>query len=268
MVNSSYRDHRTDASPRLDARRDRSDLHGAAARSDLPRADGPPRASPRRRGAGLHAAQHQDRRLSRGLRLLPAVGALQDRRRRATDLVERSTSDARRPTRARDAGRHAVLHGRGLARRADGRGSSSACSRWSAACAGSGMEACCTLGMLTQEQADALAEAGLTAYNHNLDTSPEFYGQHHHDAHLRRPARRRSRACARPGITVCCGGIIGMGEDRPRPLPAAAAAGRARSASGERARQPAGARRRARRSAICRPRIRSSWCARSRRRAS
>jgi biotin synthase len=39
-----------------------------------------------------------------------------------------------------------------------------------------GMEACCTLGMLTDEQADQLAEAGLTAYNHNLDTSPEFYG--------------------------------------------------------------------------------------------
>ena len=49
---------------------------------------------------------------------------------------------------------------------------------------GLGMEACCTLGMLNQEQADALAAAGLTAYNHNLDTSPEFYGQHHHDAHL------------------------------------------------------------------------------------
>src|ERR1041384_151201 len=40
-----------------------------------------------------------------------------------------------------------------------------------------GMEACCTLGMLEQDQAEALAEAGLTAYNHNLDTSPDFYGQ-------------------------------------------------------------------------------------------
>ena len=39
-----------------------------------------------------------------------------------------------------------------------------------------GMEVCCTLGMLTQTQADALKAAGLTAYNHNLDTSPEFYG--------------------------------------------------------------------------------------------
>src|SRR5205807_9071984 len=40
-----------------------------------------------------------------------------------------------------------------------------------------GLEACCTLGMLTEAQARALAEAGLTAYNHNLDTSPEFYGE-------------------------------------------------------------------------------------------
>jgi biotin synthase len=78
---------------------------------------------------------------------------------------------------------------------------------------GLGMEACCTLGMLTQEQADALSEAGLTAYNHNLDTSPEFYG------HIitTRTYRDRLDTLARvrkAGITVCCGGIIGMGEDR------------------------------------------------------
>jgi biotin synthase len=76
-----------------------------------------------------------------------------------------------------------------------------------------GMEACCTLGMLTQEQANALGEAGLTAYNHNLDTSPEFYG------HIitTRTYRDRLDTLARvrqAGITVCCGGIIGMGEDR------------------------------------------------------
>src|SRR5579872_6276525 len=76
-----------------------------------------------------------------------------------------------------------------------------------------GMEACCTLGMLTQEQADSLAEAGLSAYNHNLDTSPEFYGQiistRTYQDRLETLARVR-----RAGITVCCGGIIGMGEDR------------------------------------------------------
>jgi biotin synthase len=78
---------------------------------------------------------------------------------------------------------------------------------------GLGLEACCTLGMLTQEQADRLAEAGLTAYNHNLDTSPEFYGQiittRTYDERLDTLARVRQA-----GITVCCGGIIGLGEDR------------------------------------------------------
>ena len=76
-----------------------------------------------------------------------------------------------------------------------------------------GLEACCTLGMLTQPQADALAEAGLTAYNHNLDTSSEFYGQiigtRTYQERLATLERVR-----RSGVTVCCGGIIGMGESR------------------------------------------------------
>jgi biotin synthase len=76
-----------------------------------------------------------------------------------------------------------------------------------------GLEACCTLGMLTDEQAAALAEAGLTAYNHNLDTSPEFYGEiittRTYDERLATIARVR-----RAGVTVCSGGIIGMGESR------------------------------------------------------
>lgn len=76
-----------------------------------------------------------------------------------------------------------------------------------------GMEACCTLGMLTQEQANALAEAGLTAYNHNLDTSPEFYGEiigtRTYGDRLATLDRVRQA-----GVTLCCGGIIGMGESR------------------------------------------------------
>ena len=76
-----------------------------------------------------------------------------------------------------------------------------------------GMETCCTLGMLDQGQADALAQAGLTAYNHNLDTAPDFYGQiittRTYDERL--ATLQRVRAA---GITVCCGGIIGMGESR------------------------------------------------------
>ena len=76
-----------------------------------------------------------------------------------------------------------------------------------------GLEACCTLGMLTQEQADALASAGLSAYNHNLDTSREFYSSiittRSYDDRLETLARVRQA-----GVTVCSGGIIGMGEDR------------------------------------------------------
>ncbi len=74
-----------------------------------------------------------------------------------------------------------------------------------------GMEACCTLGMLTAEQAERLADAGLTAYNHNLDTGPEFYGEiistRVYEDRLRTLGHVRAS-----GVTVCCGGILGMGE--------------------------------------------------------
>jgi biotin synthase len=74
-----------------------------------------------------------------------------------------------------------------------------------------GMEACATLGMLTDDQARRLGDAGLTAYNHNLDTSREFYGRvittRTYDDRLRTLSRVRQA-----GITVCSGGIIGMGE--------------------------------------------------------
>jgi biotin synthase len=76
-----------------------------------------------------------------------------------------------------------------------------------------GMEACCTLGMLTEEQACSLASAGLTAYNHNLDTSPEYYGR----IITTRTYKDRLDTIDRvrqAGITVCCGGIVGMGEVR------------------------------------------------------
>src|SRR6201987_2354513 len=74
-----------------------------------------------------------------------------------------------------------------------------------------GMEVCCTLGMLNERQAERLKEAGLTAYNHNLDTSPEFYGSiittRVYEDRLKTLAAVRGA-----GITVCCGGILGMGE--------------------------------------------------------
>ena len=73
------------------------------------------------------------------------------------------------------------------------------------------LEVCCTLGMLTEKQAEDLAAAGLTAYNHNLDTSPEFYG----DIITTRVYEDRLKTIGhvrKAGITVCCGGIVGMGE--------------------------------------------------------
>jgi biotin synthase len=74
-----------------------------------------------------------------------------------------------------------------------------------------GLEACVTAGMLTDLQAARLADAGLTAYNHNLDTSPEHYDRiittRTYQERLETLARVR-----RSGITLCCGGIIGMGE--------------------------------------------------------
>jgi len=74
-----------------------------------------------------------------------------------------------------------------------------------------GLEACVTAGMLNQSQADRLAGAGLTAYNHNLDTSPEFYGE---IIGTRTYADRlETLNCVRQaGLTVCSGGIIGLGE--------------------------------------------------------
>ena len=76
-----------------------------------------------------------------------------------------------------------------------------------------GLETCCTLGMLKDGQAEALKAAGLDYYNHNLDTSPDFYGDivstRDYDDRLETLARVRDA-----GLRVCCGGIVGMGETR------------------------------------------------------
>jgi biotin synthase len=76
-----------------------------------------------------------------------------------------------------------------------------------------GLETCVTLGMLEAEQAQALKQAGLDYYNHNLDTSPEFYGEiittRSYQDRLDTLAHVRAA-----GINVCCGGIVGLGENR------------------------------------------------------
>jgi len=76
-----------------------------------------------------------------------------------------------------------------------------------------GLETCATLGMLKPGQAEKLRDAGLDYYNHNLDTSPEFYGE----IITTRAYRDRLETLQRvrgAGIRVCCGGIVGMGESR------------------------------------------------------
>ena len=76
-----------------------------------------------------------------------------------------------------------------------------------------GLETCLTLGMLTEAQTQRLKEAGLDYYNHNLDTSPEFYG----DVITTRTYQDRLDTLQHvrdAGMHVCCGGILGMGESR------------------------------------------------------
>ena len=76
-----------------------------------------------------------------------------------------------------------------------------------------GLETCMTLGMLTEPQAGRLAEAGLDYYNHNIDTSPEYYG----DIITTRTMQDRFDTLQHvrdAGMKVCCGGIVGLGEGR------------------------------------------------------
>jgi biotin synthase len=83
-----------------------------------------------------------------------------------------------------------------------------------------GMEVCVTLGQLSDEAARQLKAAGVTAYNHNLDTSPEFY-PNIVTTHTYQDRLDTIRSVQKAGLSVCCGGIIGMGEsvdDRLRML--------------------------------------------------
>ncbi len=82
-----------------------------------------------------------------------------------------------------------------------------------AAVKGLGMETCATLGMLEDGQAEALREAGLDYYNHNLDTAPEHYGDiiHTREYQDRLDTLERVRGA---GLKTCCGGIVGLGETR------------------------------------------------------
>jgi biotin synthase len=78
---------------------------------------------------------------------------------------------------------------------------------------GMGLETCMTLGMLTVDQARSLKAAGLDYYNHNIDTSPEYYGEIIHTRTFQERLDTLEEV-RRAGIAVCCGGIVGMGESR------------------------------------------------------
>ena len=189
----------------------------------------------------------QDRRLPRGLRLLPAVGAL----RQDNGLEARAHLDAgdvlAKARIAKAAGATRFCMGAAWREVKDG-----AAVRQRAgdgarrARAGHG-------GVLHARHADRGAGAsastrpGSTAYNHNLDTSREFYGADHHHAHLRRSPATRWRGVRKAGITVCSGGIIGMGESLDDRCGMLRDAGEPRPAAGERADQRAGPPSRARR---------------------
>ena len=92
------------------------------------------------------------------------------------------------------------------------------------------VEVCCTLGMLNASQAERLKQAGLYAYNHNLDTSPEFYSSiittRQYEDRL-----KTLDAVENAGMSVCCGGIIGMGESVEDRIGLHLHAGRSKSSS-------------------------------------
>ncbi len=162
------------------------------------------------RGAGFHPAVDQDRRLPRGLRLLPAGRAL--RHRREGGKADGGGGRGRPRPGRQGRRRQPLLHGRGLAQPEGSRRGQ----RWpksSRAVKALGLETCATLGMLSGPQAQTLKQAGLDYYNHNLDTAPEFYGEiiHTREYQDRLDTLEHVREA---GMKTCCGGIVGMGETR------------------------------------------------------
>ena len=166
---------------------------------------------PEQRGAALHAPQREDRRLPGGLRVLPAVEPLRDGRRAREDARRRARcSPAAR--RAKERGSTRFCMGAAWREVKDGpafdRVLDDGARREGARARGVRARSACS----PRRRPRRLKEAGLDAYNHNLDTSREHYRSiittRTYDDRL---ADARA-TCARPGITVCSGGIIGMGE--------------------------------------------------------
>jgi biotin synthase len=135
------------------------------------------------------------------------------RTRRSPSGRRHSDSRAARPR----TGRHALLHGRGVR---DGTPKFEQVLETVREVSQLGMEVCVTLGQIGSSEARKLKEAGVTAYNHNIDTSPEFYPEIV-TTHTFTDRLNTIAAVQESGMSVCCGGIIGMGEsttDRLRML--------------------------------------------------
>ena len=218
----------------------------------------------RARGADFHASVDQDRRLPGGLRLLSAKRALRNRRQggEADGPRCRAGRSAQRQSRRRQP----LLHGRGLAL-AQGSRSRPGLRH------DRGRRRAGARNLRHARHADASAGArasrrpGLDYYNHNLDTSPEYYGR----IITTRTYQDRLDTLAHvrdAGIHVCCGGIVGMGEGARGPRRHDRDAGEPAGASGERADQHAGAGRRHAARGAAQSSIRSRSCAPSRWRAS
>ncbi|KAK7994662.1 Biotin synthase [Apiospora arundinis] len=173
--------------------------------------DPPPVPRPRR-GPAVHPDEYQDGRLHRGLQVLRAVDALPKGTGLQAKKVEsvESVLEAARIARENGSTRFCM----GAAWR-DMRGRKNSLHNIAAMIRGVrelGMEACVTLGMIDAHQARELKEAGLTAYNHNVDTSREFYpsviSTRTYDERLQTLGHVRDA-----GINVCSGGILGLGEE-------------------------------------------------------
>jgi biotin synthase len=175
------------------------------------------------RAAGVHRAHHDPRAVQRCTLLSIKTGGCPEDCAYCSQSARHETEVAPGPlldrATVRDSARHAAANGAtrfcmGAAWREvrDGRSFDQVLSMVRDVAA-TGMEVCCTLGMLTSDQARRLREAGLTAYNHNLDTSEAFYDR----VVTTRTYRDRLstlRRVSEAGLSVCCGGILGMGESR------------------------------------------------------
>ena len=176
------------------------DSRSAAAGAVVPRAERASPASRRRRGAAVHAALAS--RPAAAPRIAPTARRARTTKRpsppRRSLAVDEVLGAARAGARDR---RDALLHGRGLARGEGRSGVRPRARRWCAACARSAWRRASRSACSTTIRRAGSKRPGLTAYNHNLDTSRQHYKSHHHDAHLRRSpddARSRARRPASP----------------------------------------------------------------------